>query len=490
MPFILGPQTRETDFSMYIASISKTKIGIVGTATKGELGVPTLITSQSQFASIFGERNPNCLATYAAMLYLAQANVLWFTRVAGTSAAKSTISVNGGTTPTAVKFEGKTPGTGYDGTAIVISEISGNICKVTVVDNYGRKVEEHTVSTDSTASNFIDTVINNNSKVLSAEYLIAQAEPLIAGTYKLTGGNDGVSDVASGDYLGDAILKGGLESMRSTSVDINILTVPGVTTPEVVKAGFNVAEKRGDTLFLPDPPLGLTVQEVIDWHNGAGTYDHGAFNSSYGALYWAWQQIYDPVNDQTVWVPPSAFAATAFAYNDRVSEVWFAPAGLQRGLLKDVIKSEYNPDEGEQLMLYGNGNNINPIIKHPNAGIAIFGQKTLQRESSATDRVNVRRLLLYLRKVIAGTTAYLTFEPNDRVTWNEFEDLVEPVLRGVKAKRGVYDYLIQMDDTIVTPDEIDDYSMPGRIYIKPTKAAEAIPIDFVITRTGANFKNE
>jgi phage tail sheath protein FI len=152
------------------------------------------------------------------------------------------------------------------------------------------------------------------------------------------------------------------------------------------------------------------------------------------------------------------------------------------------LKSEHNPDDGERALLYGTpGNNVNPIIKHPQAGIAIFGQKTLQRMPSATDRVNVRLLLNHLRKVIAGTAAYLAFDPNEATTWNEFEDLIEPTLRSIRDKRGLYDYRIQMDSTTVTPDHIDGYAMPGKIYIKPVKAAEDIPISFIITRTGAEF---
>jgi phage tail sheath protein FI len=256
----------------------------------------------------------------------------------------------------------------------------------------------------------------------------------------------------------------------------------------VISAAFKIGESRGDALAIHDTPLGLSPQDVVDWHNGAGTFtDHQAFNSSYGALYWSWQEIYDSPNGVKVWVPPSGLVAAAMAYSARVSELWFAPAGLKRGLLTSVLRSEYNPDPGEQQLLYTNGNNINPIIKHPQAGIAIFGQKTLQRMPSATDRVNVRLLLNYLRKIIAGTAAYLAFDPNDRVTWNEFEDLVEPVLRNIKVKRGLYDYRIQMDETTVTADHIDGYAMPGKIFIQPVKAAEEIPIDFIITRTGAEF---
>lgn len=489
MPFILGPQTREQDFSLYVSSLSKTSVGIVGTATRGEIGVPTFVTNANELINKFGPENPNCMGIYAALLFLTQGNRVYYSRIAGQSAKKAEVVVsNTDTSPLeAVKFTGKTPGTDFNGIKVVISNSADNTCDITVVNKKGIAIEAFRgVSTDSANSNFIEKLFKN-SKHLDATYLLASPTTLAPGTYTLSGGDDGISDLKTSDWIGSAANKVGLESFRNKSIDINILIAPGATEPEVIYAGCSLAEQRGDCIFIADPPFGLSLQEVIDWHNGSGQYTHQAFNSSYGAMYWAWQEIFDSHNNLNVWVPPSGLVAAAYAYNDAVSEVWYAPAGLKRGLLPQVIRSEYNPDDAEALQLYTNGNCINPIIKHPTSGIAIFGQRTLQRYPSATDRVNVRRLLLYLRKVIASTVAYLTFEPNDRTTWNEFEDLVEPVLRNVKMKRGIYDYKVVMDSTVVTPEDIDEYQMPGRIYIQPTKAAEGIPIDFVLTRTGAYF---
>lgn len=491
--FILGPTTREQDFSLYVAGVSKTVVGIVGLSTKGEIGQPTFCSNQGDFVAKFGSEDPNCLAVYAALQYLEEGNQLWFSRVAGQSAKKSQATVaNTEATPVdAITFSGKTPGTGFDGVKVVVSNAVDNTFDVTVVDLTGRAIERHVgLSTDATSPRFLDTVLSEKSKEIDGEYLLAAPSTVATGEFTLAGGDNGVTDLTSGDIIGSASEKVGLETFKNvTAFDINILVAPGFSAPEVIEAGYHVAEERGDCLFVGDTPQGLTDQEVVDWHNGSGTFSesHQAFNSSYGALYWSWQEIYDAKNDKRVWVPPSGLVAAAMAYNDRVSEVWFAPAGLKRGRLTSVLRSEHNPDPGQQALLYGNGNNINPIIKHPKAGIAIYGQKTLQRMPSATDRINVRRLLLFLRKVIAGTAAYLAFDPNDRVTWNEFEDLIEPVLRGVKVKRGLYEYRIQMDATVVTAEEIDNLRMPGKIFVKPTKAAEAIPIDFVITRTGAEF---
>lgn len=489
---IPGSDTREQDYSSYIAGASKTSLGIVTTATKGPIGEVQFISDPNQLLAKYGAESPECLGIYSALQFLSQGNQLWVTRVAGSEAAKASVTVkNTESTPEdAVKFVGKTLGTGHAGVKVVVADPVNGKQDLTIIDKTGRAIEKFTVSTDSTSPDFITTVLSNRSKEVDAEYQLTEETTLKSGTYTLTGGDNGVSSLTNGDIIGSASKRVGLELMKSKAVDINILIIPGVSDPEVIEAAYNAMEARGDCEFIADPPRGLTPQQVVDWHNGAGAYsDHAAFNSSFGTLYWSWQEIYDATNDVKVWVPPSGLVAAAYAYNDKVSEVWYAPAGLKRGLIKNVLRSEYNPDEGEIALLYSNGNCVNPIIKDPKAGLAIFGQKTLQRNASATDRVNVRRLLLYLRKVISNTARYLAFDPNDRVTWNEFEDLVEPVLRSVKTKRGLYDYKIVMDSTTVTPDDIDDYRMPGRIFIKPTKAAESIPIDFVLTRTGAEFLN-
>lgn len=489
---IPGVETREQDYSSYVAGASKTSLGIVGTATKGPVGTVEFISNPNEFVAKFGSEDPECLAVYAAFQFLSQGNQLWFSRVVGDGAAKAEVTVKseGEDPEDAVKFLGRTLGTGHAGVKVSISAPKNGKQDLTVIDRTGRATEKFTVSLNPQDPDFIVKVLSNKSKEIDAEYLLEEPVTLAPGTYTLQGGDNGVSTLTTGDIIGSPSKPMGLELLKSKSVDINLLIIPGVSDPEVVQAACSVAETRGDCLYIVDPPKGLNAQQVVEWHNGTGDYtDHAAFNSSFAALYWSWQEIYDATNDVRVWVPPSGLVAAAYAYNDNVSEVWYAPAGLKRGLIKNVIRSEFNPDDGEMTLMYTEGNCVNPIIKDPKAGLAIFGQKTLQRNTSATDRVNVRRLLLYLRKVISSAARYLSFNPNDRITWNEFEDLVEPILRAVKTKRGLYDYKIVMNSTTVTSDEIDNYRMPGSIYLKPTKAAETIAIDFVLTRTGAEFNS-
>jgi phage tail sheath protein FI len=179
--------------------------------------------------------------------------------------------------------------------------------------------------------------------------------------------------------------------------------------------------------------------------------------------------------------------AAVFAHNDTVGEAWFAPAGLRRGRMVSPLAVEISPTPGERDLLYGDGNAINPIVNFAQDGITVWGQRTLQRNSSATDRVNVRRLLLMARRAVATSSAFFNFEQNDEFTWAEWKDMVEPFFASIKARRGLYEYLVVMDGSTVMSHHIDANQMPGQIFIKPTKTAEFIPIDFVLSATGASF---
>lgn len=313
--------------------------------------------------------------------------------------------------------------------------------------------------------------------------------------YVLAGGTNGSTTAASNPslYIGvsDGLEKSGLQFFRNPEeLDINLIAVPGIAEPAVINEMIDICQTRGDCMAIVDPPNpvndadGRTPQSVVTWVNG-NNGEHQAFNSSYAALYWPWLEIYDPVNKKTVWTPPSGHIANVYAYTDFNTDPWIAPAGLTRGRLVTPTKAQYNPTAGERDLLYSN--NINPIATFVRDGINVFGQKTLQRKPSALDRVNVRRLMLYLEKVIATTARYILFEPNDQVTWLSFVNLTEPFLQSVKDRRGLIDFQIRCDATTNTPDVVDRSEMRAIIFLKPTKAAEFIQIDFVLTSQGANF---
>lgn len=480
----LGSYAVEQDYSQYVAKASDIIYGIVGTATKGEVGVPTVVTSPSDLVNKFGNISPDCLGLYAASYFLNQSSKLWYVRAASESAAASQVKLAGinaeGTeVADALLLDANSKGTSYDGYIVMVSNVSEteDTCTLVIKNRVGNTLETiNSLSFGSAETTF-------ESKYLVFKSKSSVAIKLKAGEYVLSGGNDGISDIDSGDFITAG------NKLASDNIDINLFSVPGVSDDAVVVSMLQMAETRGDCLYLVDPPNNLTPDAVADWHNGEGAYSSTKLNSSYGALYYSWQRIYDPVNKVYVEVPPSVPVAPAYAYSAKVSEVWYAPAGLKRGTISGVLKPVTSPDTGAMDNLYTGSNSVNCIINDPQVGLCIFGQKTLSRLDSALNRVNVRMLLNYLKRVVVAACRHLTFEPNDRVTWNNFEDLIEPTLKSIKSRRGIYDYKIVKGSAIVTDEDIDNYRMPCKIMIRPTKAAEEIPIYFTITSTGADFND-
>jgi phage tail sheath protein FI len=210
-----------------------------------------------------------------------------------------------------------------------------------------------------------------------------------------------------------------------------------------------------------------------------------SFDSNYVATYHPWVKILDTDKNKPVWVPPSVVLPGVIAFNDSVAAEWYAPAGLNRGGLPNVIEVKTRLTHDERDSLYEG--RINPIATFPGQGATVFGQKTLQAKPSALDRINVRRLLIAVKKYIASSTRYLVFENNTAATRNRFLSIVNPYLESIQQRNGLYAFKVVMDDTNNTPDVIDRNIMVGEIYLQPTKTAEFIVLDFNILPTGAAF---
>ena len=261
----------------------------------------------------------------------------------------------------------------------------------------------------------------------------------------------------------------------------NIITVPGLTLDAHASAFATLipnTEERGDAIVVADPVLyAKTVTNAI---SSAATQD-----SSYAASYWPWCQTTDPNTGQLVWVPASTVIPGVYAYTDRVSEPWFAPAGINRGGLGTVRQVEKKLTQTDKDTLYTG--KVNPLATLPGRGVVVFGQKTLQTKSSALDRVNVRRLLISLKSYISQIADNLVFEQNTAATRNQFLSQVNPYLDSVQQRQGLYAFKVVMDDTNNTPDVIDRNQLVGAIYLQPTKTAEFIYLNFNILPTGATF---
>lgn len=287
-------------------------------------------------------------------------------------------------------------------------------------------------------------------------------------------------------------------------VQANLLTAPGITNTGITDHIMNVAESRRDLLAIIDIEGGY----VPTTENSSGdnsTSNRGdvttaisnlksrAINTSYATTYYPWVQIKDQESGANVWVPPSVVALGVMANTERKADLWIAPAGFTRGGLTDgaagipVVGVKQRLLSSERDKLYEI--NINPIATFPAEGIVIFGQKTLQSVPSATDRVNVRRLLNHVKVRISQIAATLLFDPNLDVTWDRFRNQAQSFLDGVKARYGLEGYRVILDESTTTADLRDRNIMYAKVYLKPAKAIEFIGIDFVITNSGASFED-
>ena len=262
----------------------------------------------------------------------------------------------------------------------------------------------------------------------------------------------------------------------------NIISAPGLAynfathiTP--IDSIISLAEGRGDCVAVLDvQEYGATVSNVV--------VKATTINSSYAATYWPWLQVLSATG-RNEWVPASAVIPGVYAFTDNSSAPWFAPAGLVRGGVAGVIQAERRLTRTQRDTLYSN--KVNPIASFPGQGISVFGQKTLQTKASALDRVNVRRLLIELKKFIGDESRNLVFEQNTIATRNRFLATVNPYLESVVQRQGLYAYRVVMDDSNNTADVVDRNQLIGQIFIQPVKTAEFIILDFTIEPTGATF---
>ena len=289
-------------------------------------------------------------------------------------------------------------------------------------------------------------------------------------------------DLRSNTAKDYSVYKNAIDAVSNPDeLDINMLVMPGVIQSlhsSVIDYAAQMCLDRGDT-FLVFDAVGLTDNIA------AAVSAVEALDNNYAATYYPWVKIVDANINKPVWVPPSVVIPGVLSFNDRVAAEWYAPAGLNRGGLTSVLDAYTRLTHAERDDLYEA--RINPIATFPGTGVCVWGQKTLQAKPSALDRINVRRLLIAVKKYIASATKYLVFEQNTAATRNRFLNIVNPYLESVQQRQGLYAFRVIMDDTNNTPDLIDRNIMYGQIFLQPAKTAEFIIIDFNILPTGAAF---
>jgi len=535
-----GVLARENDQSFITQQPVTVGAAIIGPTVKGPVGVPTIVTSYSDYLNKFGSTFVTGGQVYTYFTSIAAYNyfnnggeTLLIARVVsgGYSEATSTAISGSTTAPTQPTLVLKTISEGTIMNSSSSLDVSGSLLSGSADNVRWQIVETWTnLSMDPLAPNFVSRVIGdqalnfassgtsyyldvtgsypNNSRYV---YVSAVNNPTpnyfdnngIAKT-QFTGSiplnasgsfNNAIGTVSTDGQYYSAITDGnrsqGIPSASYTNMinllsnqddyRFNVLLTPGLfnslQTSQVTTIISNT-QNRGDNIFVLD---------LVPYNSSVSTISTQALsrNTSYAASYWPWLQVIDPDTGQFVWVPASTLIGGVYAFNDSVAEPWFAPAGINRGGLAGVIRAERKLSQSDRDTLYSN--KVNPIATFPGQGVVVYGQKTLQTAASALDRVNVRRLLIALKSYISQVANNLVFEQNTIATRNAFLSQVNPYLESVQQRQGLYAFKVVMDDSNNTPDVVDRNQMVGQIYLQPTKTAEFIYLDFNITPTGATF---
>jgi hypothetical protein len=371
---------------------------------------------------------------------------------------------------------------------IPASAVFGNNVTMSLEDMFGHAEGnpggESTFADASEKISLTNSTINQRKFVIPFQWGFDGKDPATAYSTgaAITANNTQGFDLSSTTASGSLAYKRAINAVSNPDeFDMNLLVTPGVIHrlhSTITNHAISKVEARADALYIMDSAAyNDTVETVIDTVKQLDT--------NYVATYYPWVMIPNKDTAIPVWVPPSVVLPGVISYNDQVAHEWFAPAGLNRGGLTSVLEAKTRLTHAERDDLYEG--RVNPIASFPGQGVVVFGQKTLQSLPSALDRINVRRLLIALRKFIASTSKYLVFEQNTQALRNRFLNIVNPYLEQVQSNSGLSAFRVVMDDTNNTADVVDRNQLVGQIFIQPTRTAEFIVLDFVVQPTGATF---
>ena len=377
---------------------------------------------------------------------------------------------------------------------IIVFDVTGAISGTagTILEKFAYVSKASDAKNSDGSTNYYKDVLNNRSKyvwwtrhntegtnwgtaaTVTASYSLLTA----ADTYTLTGGVD--ATVTSGD------LQRAFDLFENPdSVDISLLMTGPVVDNTIPNYVISLAESRKDTVVFLSPPQADVVDNVGSEATDTVAFRNTLTSSSYAVMDSGYKYQYDKYNDTYRWVPLNGDIAGLCVRTDSQRDPWFSPAGTNRGVIKNVVKLSWNPTKAERDELYKTG--VNPVVTFPGEGTILYGDKTLLSRPSAFDRINVRRLFIVLEKAIARAARSSLFEFNDEFTRAAFVNLVEPFLRDVQGRRGIYDFRVVCDTTNNTAEVIDRNEFVGDIYVKPARSINYIQLNFVAVRTGVSF---
>ena len=374
-----------------------------------------------------------------------------------------------------------------DATAASLTDFGGILSGITASKNFLMSTQYNNPKVNYTGgtSTFIRTDQSQDGPRQVKLLATTTAESLAGGT----AGTEGATELIGSNSVTP---KTGMQALDDPTLNIGIALVPGIQTESVQNNLITLAETTQNFLALVSPPYAIgTVQDAIDWTNGKSSSTAGsrtsAINSSYAAIHWPWVKVFSTFDGKDRFYDPSIFAARQMAFTDSVADSWFAPAGFRRGRLTKPTEVEVKLNQGDRDSLYSGGNVINPIVSFPQQGITIFGQRTTQRTATALDRINVRRLMIYIRKVILAGTQRFVFEPNDEFTWSQIEGVLNPFLDDIRRRRGITEFRVVCDETVNTPIRVDRNELWTKVLIKPTKTAEILIFEINLTNQSAQL---
>jgi phage tail sheath protein FI len=549
MAFQLSPGVNisEVDLTTVVPSVATTVGGIAGDFSWGPANTIVTISNEVQLVDRFGKPDPNSAsanAFFVAANFLAYGSDLKVVRAVGTGALNA--QANGTavlieneddyyqnhSANSNVQFHAKYPGTlgnsikvsivganGYstweykeqfdsapatstyastrnsanDELHIVVIDVIGKFSGTAnnIVEKFGYVSKASDAKNPDGSSNYYKDVINNKSKYI-----------WWGGHANASFGNTTSSTATFGDITGNvtATLTGGVDATpsansvniafdrfeNSDSTDVSLLmagATSGVTTPNHL---ISLAESRKDCLVFISPDREDVVDNFGDESTDVAAAAAALTKSSYAVMDSGYKYQYDKYNDMYRWVPLNGDIAGLCVRTDAERDPWFSPAGLNRGIIKNVVKLAWNPTKAERDSIYKAG--VNPVVTFPGEGTLLYGDKTLLNRPQAFDRINVRRLFIVLEKSIAKAARSSLFEFNDEFTRAAFVNIVEPYLREVQGRRGIYDYRVICDTTNNTAEVIDQNQFVGDIYIKPARSINFIQLNFTAVRTGVEFE--
>ena len=341
-------------------------------------------------------------------------------------------------------------------------------------------------------------VINQSSKYIwwghdrsgaasALSSVIAASTNILPYTASFARGEDGVTE----NTVTLAALASAYDQFKSAEdIDVSLI-LGGKSRFGIAGEGLanyiidNICEYRKDCVLFVSPAQNDVVNNPYQESEDIISFRNNITSSSYAVIDSGYKYQYDRYNDVYRWVPLNGDVAGTVVRTDDTRDPWFSPAGFNRGQIKNVVKLAFNPDKANRDQLYKNG--INPVVTFPGQGTVLYGDKTALAKPSAFDRINVRRLFIVLEKAIATAAKFTLFEFNDEFTRATFRNLIEPYLRDIQGRRGIYDFRVVCDDSNNTPEVIDRNEFVGDIYIKPARSINFIQLNFVAVRTGVEF---